>query len=122
MDQNAIRLTKLYYKKSLMELVIGEHDVSVCDLLRKINLKTALILLRRAWDKITADVITKCWTIVLNGITEIGDNSGIPDENDDDNIPLARIAINLINGNSRANFSQELNNIVRTAVMRWYNY
>ncbi|XP_055910801.1 jerky protein homolog-like [Eupeodes corollae] len=60
MDQNVIRLTKLHYRTSLLSDVISKgRDVE--KMLKKFNLRDALTCLQGAWDKLTPEVIEKCW-------------------------------------------------------------
>lgn len=61
MDQNAIRLTKLFYKKDLLcELVSSEADNSDI-FLKQFSLKDACELLKRSWDRVPNSSIKSCW-------------------------------------------------------------
>ncbi|XP_039948366.1 jerky protein homolog-like [Bactrocera tryoni] len=65
MDQNAIRITKLYYRNSLLASVAATG----CDLLesiKQISLKDAIITLESAWNKVDEAVLSKCWNNVLS--------------------------------------------------------
>lgn len=65
MDQGVINLTKIQYKTLLMETIISEKDSSLHELLKKIDLKTAVIMLSQAWGKLLPETIAKCWKSVL---------------------------------------------------------
>ncbi|KAB0790382.1 hypothetical protein PPYR_15246 [Photinus pyralis] len=78
MDQNVLRLTKLYYRKSLLSSVVSKGE-GVAEALKTITLKDAIIHLHKAWWKLDPLMITKCWNPIL------GKNE------DQDNIPLATL-------------------------------
>lgn len=61
MDQNAIRLTKIYYRKSLLVHVLSFEKSDISNTLKNMNLKDAVFLLASSWDKVTPDAIQKCW-------------------------------------------------------------
>lgn len=84
MDQNAIRITKLYYKKSLLCHIMGgggDYDKS----LKSFTLKDACIFLKHAWNKVREEVLKKCWSKISyeNTISE-------------DDIPLATLRQNIM--------------------------
>lgn len=61
MDQNAIRLTKLYYKKDLLcELINSEANDSDI-FLKQFSMKDACELLKRSWNRVTNSTIKSCW-------------------------------------------------------------
>ncbi|KAJ8934083.1 hypothetical protein NQ314_013602 [Rhamnusium bicolor] len=65
MDQNAICLTKLFYRKSLLAEILtnGEKDLVKC--LKTLNLRHAVCLLHNAWEKVPASSLEKCWKTIL---------------------------------------------------------
>lgn len=131
MDQNVIRLTKLYYKTMLMESIIAANDIdnasenegiALSTALKKVNLKTALIFLSEAWQKLQAPVIAKCWKPILTNV--------IPENKNENEIEMATVqdvdssATNLSNlliddnlyAENQTQFSEEvdrLDNLVR---------
>lgn len=64
MDQNILRLTKLYYRNSLLTSIVTGDD-AVGAALKKITLKDAVLHLAAAWEKLSAQVIIKCWHNIL---------------------------------------------------------
>lgn len=80
MDQNVIRLTKLYYRNSLLSTVI-ENDMNVSESLKKLTIKDAVINLMAAWNYLHPEIIKKCWRNILEGVCSNFD--------DDENVPLA---------------------------------
>lgn len=83
MDQNAIRVTKMSYKKSLLCHIMGgsgDYDKA----LKSFTLKDACVLLKHSWNNVREAVIKTCW-------------SKISDENwiSEDDIPLAMLQQNL---------------------------
>ena len=78
MDQNVIRLTKLYYRKSLLSTIVA-NNTNVTDALKNLTIKDAVINLMTAWNHLDPQVIKKCWRNIL----EVQD-----DVDDDENVPL----------------------------------
>lgn len=64
-DQNAIQLTKMYYRKSLLVHVLFFEENNISNNLKNMNLKDAIFLLASAWEKVTPDAIQKCWHKLL---------------------------------------------------------
>ncbi|XP_049318267.1 tigger transposable element-derived protein 2-like, partial [Bactrocera dorsalis] len=61
MDQNVIRLTKLYYKKDLLcELVNSESD-STDIFLKQFSMYDACELLKRSWNRVSDSTLKSCW-------------------------------------------------------------
>lgn len=79
MDQNAIRLTKLFYKNSLLSEIVATNVKEVSQFLKQHTLCSACFLLSSAWEKITSEVLKKCWKKILTW--ELDDP--------EDDIPLA---------------------------------
>lgn len=67
LDQNAIRLTKTQQEKSRHIVTLNKDDLSAC--LKHVDLQTAVSMLHNAWEKVSAEVIIKCWKkIVLDDL------------------------------------------------------
>lgn len=82
MDQNALRLTKLYYRKHLLSTILPTKD-NIQEGLKKLSLKDAVINLSSAWDKLNPAVIKKCWNNVFS-------NSNAAFDKEDD-LPLSEL-------------------------------
>lgn len=83
MDQNVIRITKLYYRSSLLSSILSVTSEDMTKFLKSLTIKDAILNLSIAWNRLEVDTIRKCWKNILNF-----------DENDDDsdleeNIPLS---------------------------------
>lgn len=89
MDQNALRLTKLYYRKSLLSSVVSKGE-GIANALKTLTLRDAVIHLHMAWQQLQPSVISKCWHNIL------GKNT------DEDDIPLARLREIWNSSNERA--------------------
>lgn len=83
LDQNAIRLTKLNYRKGLLAHILSQledgDDVGKC--IKSINLMDASCLLHNSWQKVETNSLEKCWHKLLSG--------NLPDYDPDDLIPLS---------------------------------
>lgn len=80
MDQNAIRLTKLFYRNSLLASIVATKN-DVIAALKQLTLRDAVGYLDSAWQRLEKETIAKCWTNIL---------SSIGDEEDyEEDIPLA---------------------------------
>lgn len=64
-DQNAIRLTKMYYRKSIMLHVLSLEENCISRVFKNINLKDAVFLLANSWNKLSPDAIEK-YTLLFN--------------------------------------------------------
>ncbi|XP_054088882.1 jerky protein homolog-like [Zeugodacus cucurbitae] len=85
MDQNAIRLTKLFYRNSLLSSVVQKENINTA--LKDLTLFNAVQLIAAALEKVSGVVLEKCWkNILINKTTP-------DDEDDEDNIPLADLQI-----------------------------
>lgn len=94
LDQNAIRLTKMFYRKSLLAHILSSDErEDVCELLKNITLKTAACLLHNAWEKVSPHVLQKCWNKLLPGETA---NNLESDDDPDDSIPLSLLRQNIL--------------------------
>ncbi|XP_018569629.2 jerky protein homolog-like [Anoplophora glabripennis] len=83
-DQNILRLTKLYYRNSLLSCVAASEE-SIGTALKKITLRDAILHLSSARDKLTPQTIIKCWNNVMP-TTATSMNERFDDA--DDNVPL----------------------------------
>lgn len=81
MDQNAIRLTKLFYRHSLLSKVVSSGN-QIQNELKELNLFEAVSLIACAWEKVSPTVLQKCWKNILVDSEEF---------EDEDDIPLARL-------------------------------
>lgn len=82
MDQNVIRITKLYYRSSLLSSIVASKSKDLSKLLKELTIKDAIVNLSLAWNRLEAHTIEKCWKNILN-FTENGD------EDPEENIPLS---------------------------------
>lgn len=85
MDQNAIRITKLFYRKNLLTDLLSE-DKEFSETLKNYSLRDAVLNIAMAWNNVNTTVIKKCW----NNILDI-------DDDDQENIPLSVLRSRLIN-------------------------
>lgn len=80
MDQNAIRITKLFYKKSLLSKIINADKDDYIKFLKDFTIKDCCCMLKRSWEKLSAAIIKTCWSTLF------------PDEYDsEDDLPLSTI-------------------------------
>lgn len=78
MDQNVLGLTKLFYRNSLLSSIITGDD-AVGEALKKITLRDAVIHLVAAWEKLSPQIIAKCWhNILANTDQEPVDEDDLP--------------------------------------------
>ncbi|XP_053954093.1 jerky protein homolog-like [Anastrepha ludens] len=87
MDQNAIRITKLYYRNSLLAFVAAK-GFDLLEALKQIMLKEAIVTLEPAWSNVDAVVLCKCWSNVLSMVEN--------QEDPEDDVPLSVLRSNLI--------------------------
>ncbi|KAK5648229.1 hypothetical protein RI129_003121 [Pyrocoelia pectoralis] len=86
MDQNAIILTKLFYKKRLLSEILTSNEKDLIKCLKNINLKTAVCLLHNAWEKVPSTSLEKCWKKILT----VNNRNNVEDNDDpEDLIPLS---------------------------------
>lgn len=60
MDQNIIKLTKLYYRNSLLASIVANENIGVGEALKTLTVKDAIVNLVSAWSQIKIWVITSC--------------------------------------------------------------
>lgn len=80
MDQNAIKITKLYYRNSLLASIAAK-DSNLIECMKRLTLKEAVILLADSWNRVSAETLAKCWANILSFL--------VNEEDDEDNIPLS---------------------------------
>ncbi|XP_049306022.1 jerky protein homolog-like [Bactrocera dorsalis] len=78
MDQNVINLTKVYYKKSLLEHLIGNKTTHLEEKIKEFNLRHAICLLASSWEKVSATSIRKCWNMLVKPDVEWSEEDDIP--------------------------------------------
>ena len=88
MDQNAIRLTKLFYRKSLLAEILTSNEENLTQSLKDLNLKMAVCLLQKSWEKVTSSTLQKCWRNILK-----------PDNHFEEEDPEDLIPLNIIRNN-----------------------
>lgn len=93
MDQNAIRLIKLFYRKSLLAHILASNEENVVKLLKTINLKDAVCLLCNAWEKVSSEVLQKCWYKIL---AHVANNDPDTEYDADDLISLGQLRRNML--------------------------
>ncbi|XP_053960351.1 jerky protein homolog-like, partial [Anastrepha ludens] len=76
MDQNAIKITKLHYRNSLLASIAATKS-DLLESLEKINLETAIHLLDAAWFRVGEATLAKCWNSILNFVV----NNDDPEDN-----------------------------------------
>lgn len=81
MDLNPIRLTKLKYRNKLLANLIAENDIAIHDYLKQHSLRDAIILLKQAWDEVSASTIEKSFSKLNNWDTDKFD--------EEDELPLS---------------------------------
>lgn len=84
MDQNVLRLTKLHYRNLLLCSVVSGED-AVGSALNKLTLRDAMMNLASAWNKLSPQVIKKCWNEILMN-TENDNDQNLLNEED---LPLS---------------------------------
>lgn len=120
MDQNVIRLTKLFYRRSLLALLAARPTDSVILTLKSISLKDVCTLLNAAWQNVPSSSIEKSWK---NIFTISSENDGFCSEDD---LPLTifrqRLAPseNLLR-NTLADVSNLANNFCSTVSVLFYS-
>ncbi|KAK9888053.1 hypothetical protein WA026_000330 [Henosepilachna vigintioctopunctata] len=60
MDQNILRLMKLHYRNSLLSSILNTNE-PIGIALKKLSLRDVMLNLAAAWQKLDADMISKCW-------------------------------------------------------------
>lgn len=109
MDQNAIRLTKMYYRKSLLVHVLSLEENDLSKALKNINLKDAVFLLANSWDKLSPTVIEKCWKKIFDSNIATSET----EEDSDDDIPLSILKERWMLGDNDQQEVKEIGNMLQ---------
>lgn len=76
MDQNVIRLTKLYYRKFLLSSVLSKNPENISESLKQVTLREAVLNLHMAWNTLNQQTIQQCWKNLFCTTNE--DNDDVP--------------------------------------------
>lgn len=76
MDQNELKLTKLYYRQHLLTTVISKNTENLSEALKELTLRDEILNLKLEWDPLKEEVIEEC------------QHNTFSDETDGDNIAL----------------------------------
>ncbi|XP_050300542.1 jerky protein homolog-like [Anthonomus grandis grandis] len=74
LDQNILRITKLFYRKGLLSSIVSKGQ-GVAEALKVITLRDAIMQLHMDWQKIEPSVISKCWNNIFGKNLEEDDLS-----------------------------------------------
>ncbi|XP_030753966.1 jerky protein homolog-like [Sitophilus oryzae] len=88
MDQNSIRLTKLFYRKNLLWQIIGTNK-DIGETLKSLSLKDAIVNLALAWKNLKPEVIEKCLHNLLSPLAN--------EDDDEEEIPLSVLRNRIMN-------------------------
>lgn len=83
MDQNAIRLLKLFFRNSLLSKIVASETDDIINFLKSLSLYDASCMIGLAWNNVREDALLKCWNKIL-----FFDHFTF---DDDDDIPLSRL-------------------------------
>lgn len=114
MDQNVIRLVKLYYRKKLLSDVVTKNDIGTA--LKAVTLRDALINLNLAWEKLNPTVVRKCWHNILPETNDYDD--------EEENIPLSVLKLRLNDEDPEYAQSEVMNilNLINSEVKKLNTY
>lgn len=84
MDQNPIKLVKLAYRTKLLCNIVAQDEIPVDVLQKGVNIRDAIVMLKRAWDELPQTVLQNAWKRIQNW-----DDKEYEMEDD---IPLAELA------------------------------
>lgn len=82
MDQNVIRLTKLFYRRSLLSTIVASDSNDISAVIKNLSLKDAVTHLTLAWMNVKEEIIAKCWKNILS-------DSFNSDSDSEEDVPLA---------------------------------
>ena len=102
MDQNIIRVTKLFYKNALASKM-ASSDEDVATILKNMTLKDTAFLLANSWKKIDSVLIKNCWKQILSS----------EEEDEDFDVPLSLLAEKLKETARLENHEPEILNTIR---------
>lgn len=77
MDQNVIRITKLFYRKNLLAQVMSKSE-NIGEALKALTLRDAVFNLHVAWRSVKQNTIEKCWHNLLSSASSIEEEDDIP--------------------------------------------
>ncbi|XP_037817425.1 jerky protein homolog-like, partial [Lucilia sericata] len=72
MDQNAIRITKLHYRNSLLATIIANEE-DLLESMKKITLKEGVSILEASWNRVGKEALSNCWKNILNMVNDEDD-------------------------------------------------
>ncbi|XP_037816158.1 jerky protein homolog-like [Lucilia sericata] len=72
MDQNAIRITKLHYRNSLLATIIAKEG-DLLESMKKITLKEGVSILEASWNRVGKETLSNCWKNILNMVNDEDD-------------------------------------------------
>lgn len=78
MDQNAIRLLKLYYKNSLVSRLFSMNENDVISFLKNFTLYEAMSLIALAWKSVSESALAKCWNNLLKQTENFDEDDDLP--------------------------------------------
>lgn len=108
MDQNVLRLTKLYYRKSLLSYIVSQTD-DLAKSLKDLTIKDAILHLTAAWEKLSSTVIAKCWRSFFE-----------EEFSDEDDVPLSVVRDNLRNDEFQSVIDDTITLLHETAPVGFY--
>lgn len=111
MDQNAIRLIKMFYRKSLLVHVLSFEETDISSTLKNMNLRDAVFLLASSWDKVSPDAIQSCWNKIFFHPDLDESNSGWESE---DLIPLSLLIQRSETASNEQRELAEIRNMLQT--------
>ena len=90
LDAGIIKNFKCYYRQLLLNHVLSQidgSDLSASEIVKFVNVLTAIMWIKEAWDKVKPETVCRCWTCGIN----LDDS-----ENQPDGDPCADIQDNLV--------------------------
>ena len=69
MDQNAIRITKLQYRNSLLATIIAK-EWYLLESMKKITLKEGLSIQEVSWNRVDKETLSNCWKNIPNMVND----------------------------------------------------
>ncbi|XP_036325161.1 jerky protein homolog-like [Rhagoletis pomonella] len=65
MDQNAIRILKVNYRKSFLSFMLSNLTDNLTDVIKKFSLKDVAFLVTNAWNAVGTNILQKCFNRIL---------------------------------------------------------
>lgn len=92
LDQQIIQCLKQNYRKKLLFNILAMHGNSLVEKLKKINLKSVLIMVLEAWTELKNNVVINAFKHLFNNSTDaLIDNLPLNYFNEEDDIPIAHL-------------------------------